>query len=397
MRGERVTKVAQGLEKMGKPNEAIAPANEPPETKSPVPETKPSSPETKSPDDATKQPDPATNAQVDATKAPEAAPAADGKKDKPNPWKMYEQAKAENGSLKQKIHELETKGVNPKEKDEFLERIAKYEEKIKGYEDDLRYTNYSKSAEFKEKYQNRYDDRWKLAMGELNELTVPNPDGSERAFKADDLLELMHLPLRQAHAKAQELYGDLAGTVLNHRTELRRIHDEMNSALEEAKTKGSEREKKISEQRAIEQKQVDTLIAQSFEAAHKASLKDPSNGRFFNQVDGDDEFNASLQRGKELSAAFLQSPAAPGLSAEQRKEISEKHAAIFNRSAAFGPMKLLLTRLEKKVSTLEKELSGFKQSSPAAATNGAPAPAPVAPTGRKMDSFRAGIAALSKS
>ena len=46
----------------------------------------------------------------------------------------------------------------------------------------------------------------------------------------------------------------------------------------------------------------------------------------------------------------------------------------------------------KKVAALEKELSGFKQSSPAAATNGAPAPAPVAPTGRKMDSMFADIA-----
>jgi hypothetical protein len=386
MRGERVTKIAQGLEKMGTqptPEPTPKPADKPAEA---APEPKPDSTDNK-PGDAP-QPKPAEEG---VAKPTEAAPAID-KKDKPNPWKMYEQAKSENGTLKQRIHELETKGVNPQEKEQYLERIAEYEKKIRGYEDDLRYTNYSKSAEFKEKYQSRYDDRWKLAMGELGELTVPNPDGSERAFGTNDLLGLMNLPLKEAYAKAQELYGDLAGTVINHRTELRRIHDEMNHALEEAKTKASEREKQISEQRAIEQKQVDSLIASSFKASHEAAVKDPKNGRFFNQADGDDEWNTALQRGKELSAAFLQSPAAPGLSAEQRKEISEKHAAIFNRSAAFGPMKLLVTRLEKKVATLEKELSGFKQSSPAAATNGAPAPAPVAATGRKMDSMFADIA-----
>lgn len=389
MRGDRVMKVAQGLEKMG-----TAPGEGTPATPAKAPETKPSEKPADKPADS-----PETKpAEAPQTKPGEegvaAAPstATDGDKKKVNPWKVVDEWKSKYADLERKFADSTKNGLAEREKSEYLERIAKAEERIKGYEDDLRYTNYSKSAEFKEKYQNRYDDRWKLAMGELSELTVPNPDGSERGFEAKDLLGLMSLPLKEAYARAQELYGDLAGTVINHRTELRRMHDEMNHALEEAKTKGGEREKQIAEQRAVEQKQIDSLIAQSFDATHKASLKDPKNGRFFNQIEGDDEWNAALQRGKELAAAFLHRPDAPGLSADQRKELSEKLAANFNRAAAFGPMKLLVTRLEKKVATLEKELSGFKSSSPAAATNGAPAPAPVATGARKMDSMFADIA-----
>lgn len=389
MRGERVSKVAQGLEKMGTAPADIAPAK--PDTSKPAERPAEAQPK---PADAPEQ-KPADSPEAKPAEEGVAAPstaAPEGEKKKVNPWKVVDEWKAKYAELERKHVESTKNGLAENEKAEYLERLNKAEERIKSYEDDLRYTNYSKSQEFKEKYQNRYDDRWKLAMGELNELTVPNPDGSERAFEAKDLLGLMNLPLKEAYAKAQELYGDLAGTVINHRTELRRMHDEMNHALEEARTKGGEREKQLAEQRTLEQKQIDSLIATSFKSVHDSSLKDPKNGRFFNQVEGDQEWNDALQRGKELAAAFLHNPAAPGLSTDQRKELSEKLAANFNRAAAFGPMKLLVTRLEKKVATLEKELSGFKASSPAAATNAAPAPAPVAAGGKRMDSMFADLA-----
>jgi hypothetical protein len=56
----------------------------------------------------------------------------------------------------------------------------------------------------------------------------------------------------------------------------------------------------------------------------------------------------------------------PNLSPDQRANIIATHAAIRNRSAAFGPMRWQIGQLRSKIKALETEISQYRQSTPTA-------------------------------
>jgi hypothetical protein len=233
-------------------------------------------------------------------------------------------------------------------------------------------------------------------MDDVGELTVPLQDGSERSIQPQDVLELMNMPLKQAQARAEELYGPFASHVMGHRTELKRIHQEMTEALDNARKNGAERERATNEARSAQTAQTDKFIADTFKEVYDASLADPQNGRFFKQVEGDKEWNASLQRGRELSSVFLKRPDEHGLSTEQRRERVEQLAALFNRSSAYGPMKLLVGRLEKELATVKKELAGYKDSKPDLTGGQRPLNGQPATYAREIDKMRAELRKLGR-
>src|SRR6185436_4511251 len=118
-----------------------------------------------------------------------------------------------------------------------------------------------KSSEFKEKYDEPYKKSWAKAMHELAEITVEDPNtGQTRQFSANELLRLVNMPMAEARKVADELYGNLASDVMTHRKEIKNLFESRAAALEEARTKGEERQQKQSKeyQSALEglQKQV---------------------------------------------------------------------------------------------------------------------------------------------
>ncbi len=402
------------MEKVAKPADGIAPATPKPDTDAqpgtgdPKPKTEPSTADPKpktepgtgdapktapaTTDDA--QPD----AKLEQSNMPEdMAKAVRGKDGKVQPWKLANYYKDRFGDAQAEIAKLKTEGLATAEKQDYLTRIEKAEARLKEYDDEMRFTNYSKSEEFKTKYQAPYDKAWKVAMSEIGELTVPNPDGSQRSIVPQDILDLVNMPLGRARAQAEELYGVFADDVMTHRKEIKRLADEQNAALEEAKLNGGKREKERSEMQSKTKAEISQHVQQTFKQALSEALKHPEIGEFFNPKEGDEAWNQALEAGKQLFKKVYQQPDDPSLTPKQRAELVEAHAAIFNRSAAFGPMRRLIKGLRKELAEVKKENEGFKGSRPDA-SGGSQAPAAGVNTSGMtgLQRMQAKLAALAK-
>jgi hypothetical protein len=299
------------------------------------------------------------------TETPETTPATTGKtpeaKQKISPWKIVDQYKAKVGELEQQIAAFKTAGV-PKE---VQERISKAEARAKELEDEIRFVSYEKSPEFKTKYQEPYEKAWSRAISEVKELTVNGPDGQPRSVGAEDILDLVNLPLGKARELANSLYGDFADDLMAHRKEIKTLFEQRTGALEEAKKTGALREQQLREQHEKTYGEISSQVKEHWTKANESALADEKNGPFFKPVEGDEHWNQRLAKGFELvDRAFAENPLDPNLTSEQRAAVVRRHAAVRNRAAAFGPLKYKVSQLETKVAELTKELEQFKGSTP---------------------------------
>ena len=370
-------KMAKELEAKGQAPQPSAP--QPPTTENkpqvePKPEAK--APEAPKPGDAPKPStdDAAPDPKLETSKMPpEMDAAVRGENGKVQPWKLANWYKDRFADAQAEIAKLRTNGLAEQEKQQYLTRLEQAEKKAKEFEDEMRLTNYAKSSEFQEKYQKPYDAAWKRTMHELNGLTTQTADGDAVAFTAQDMLQLVNMDAIPARKMAQELYGEFANDVMLHRNEIRRMADEQAAAIEEAKTTGAQREKERMETHGKTVKEIQDNIQKTFKEAFQAAQKDEANGRFFVEREGDEEWNTALEKGRQLSkSVFAENPEDPKLTPQQRAEIVRRHAAVFNRSAAFGPLKRDFIKLEKKYAEVLKELEGFKSSRPDAASGSQP-------------------------
>ena len=329
--------------------------------KSDTPKTEPNdSPKTASATDDT-TPDPKLES---SSMPPDMDKAVRGKDGKVQPWKLANWYKDRFGDAQAEIAKLKTEGLAPAEKQEYLTRIEKAEAKLKEYDDEIRHVRYEKSTEFKEKYQAPFEAACNRAMSELGELTLPQADGSQRALQLQDILDLAWMPLPKARAAAVELYGDFADDVMAHRKEIRALGEQQAAALKDAKENGAKREKERVEMQTKSQREVSESIQKTFKAALADASSNKEIAEFFSPKEGDDAWNKSLEEGKQLFKVMYQEPDDPKLTPKEREELVKAHAAIFNRSAAFSPMRRLIKSLRKELADVKKENEGFKGSRP---------------------------------
>jgi len=334
---KRLEKLA-GVEDKTKPEDKPAEAGKPAEADKPAEGTKP-----------------------EDVKPGEAAKPGDKKT---NPWKMVDEYKAK--LAKAEAAHLETKKLIADEatRKAELEKFTKIEQRNKELEDQIRYVDYSKSQDFVEKYQKPYENGWKEAMKELREIRVDTDQGS-RNFNAQDMLELVNMPLNKARETCTELFGDNADDVMAHRKELRGLFEKQAEALEDARKNGAEREKTMRADRERAMSGINKQITDQWKQLNEEIVKDEKLGRYFQPIEGDDEANAMLQKGYELvDGAFAADAMDPALTPEQREQVIRKHVAIRNRAAAFGRTKHLLEKREAELAAVRKELDQYKQSTP---------------------------------
>ena len=192
-------------------------------------------------------------------------------------------------------------------------------------------------------------------------------------------VELVNLPLPEARKAAVEKFGDFADDVMAHRKEIRRLFDEQSAALEEAKTSGAKREAEKREQQTRQWGEMTTEIKTTWAKANEEAAADEKYGSYFKPVDGDEQGNQRLAKGFELAdRAFSENPLAPGLDAEKRKAIVQRHAAVRNRCAAFGRLVYQNQQKADEIAALKKELAEYKDTEPPA-DGGSRAPAQPRP------------------
>lgn len=333
-----------------------APETEPEPVPKPAtpPETKPA--ETK-PEDA-----PVSESKAATEPTPEEAKG----KTKTNPWKLVEQYKTKLSEAEKQIAEAKTASMAEQERKSLTERAEKAEARIKEYDQELQFQNFTKSDDFKKKYQEPYEAAWKRAMSDVKELAITDPtNGETRAVTIQDMMELVNLPLGKARDSADALFGKFADDVMAHRKEIRSLFEAQTAAIEEAKTKAGEWNKQRQEQLEKTTAELREFTKKTWQEANEAALKDEHYGKYFQPVEGDEDWNQRLAKGTELvDRAFSENPADPRLTPEQRALVIKRHAAVRNRARAFGPIRHKLEKAESRIAELEKELAQFKETTP---------------------------------
>lgn len=322
--------------------------DEPPKQVAPEPKTDEGTAPTETPPEAT-----------DVSTAPE-------KKGKVSPWKLVDEHKAARLKAEMELADLRKTMVEPSKAKEIEEKYSAAEKRLQELEQEIRFVNYAKSKEYQEKYEAPYQAAWKKAMSDLGELTLQDPvSGQERPLEPRDILSLVNMDLRSARTKAVELYGEFADDVMAHRKEIRNLFEAQHQALEEARKGGAERDAQLAKQR---QEQVESMVKEitaTWSEANQRAVSDERFGKFLKPIDGDEEGNRRLAKGFEMSdRAFRVSPLDPDLTAEQRADVIRLHAAVRNRSAAFGRIAYHNAQLEAKIAALTDELNKFKNAQP---------------------------------
>lgn len=301
----------------------------------------------------------------------------DVKPAKANPWKLLDEYKGRLAKAEKDLAYTKSLILPEADRKTYYERISKSEARVKELEDEIRFVDYRKSAEFNEKYQKPYEDAWHRAMAELKEIHVTDVEGNTRQASADDLLQLVNLPLGQAREVADAAFGKFADDVMNFRKELRSLFDAQNAALEDAKKNGEEREKQRQEQAQRSKTELNSQVYKLWKAENEKALAHEKYGSYFKPREGDQEWNQRLAKGSELvDRAFAENPLNPNLTAEQRADIIKRHAAVRNRAASWGAIRYENETLKARIATLEKELAEFNKSTP---PNGGTTPGESAP------------------
>jgi hypothetical protein len=289
-------------------------------------------------------------------------------KKKVSPWKLEDQYKGRVAELEKAVADSKTMGLAETEKKALTDRLTQAETRLKEYEEEIRFTNYSKSPEFKEKYQQPYEESWKKWMAELGELTVAQSDGSERPLAPQDLLELVNLPLGKAREQANQIFGDFADDVMSARKEIRNLFEAQNKALDEARKNGAERDQKRQQEWTAAQETTKKQATELWNKINDEIIKDEKVGVYFKPIEGDTEGNERLKKGFDLADKAFSGLNAfdPRLTPEQRSEVIKIHAAVRNRCAAFGRLTYQNQKLQADLKSLQEELAKFKGAQPGA-------------------------------
>lgn len=315
-------------------------------------------------------------------------PPTPGKGEKVNPWKLVDSYKVKIATLEKQLSEA---GTVPQEKaKEYLSKIDELTKRNTELENEISFVNYEASEEFKTKFHAPYEAAWQRALSELSEITITDPNtNAPRQATPQDLWDILSVPLTKARELANQYFGDFADDIMAYRKEIKGLLDARQTALKEAKERGTQRDKTRQELMQKHSQEMADFIKQNWDKSVTDLAKHEKYGRFFSPVEGDADGNQRLAKGFALvDRAFSESPADPRLTPEQRAAVVARHAAVRARAAAFGRLARTVEKLEAEKAALETELSQYRGSTPPTSGSGtSPTSTPAAPANAREQVF----------
>ena len=312
-----------------------------------------------------------------AEKAPEKP---QDKPQEPDPEKMapkqlreaYAGIKAKMATIEKERDEFKAKATRPAEDPEkktLAERVSEYEKKLAAKEEELRYSDYSRSDEYKEKYEKPYVDAYMSARNRVSALKIVERKDPEteaiiqpaRMATAEDFDALMKIFDDDAAAEwATEKFGTKAPTVLYHRERVHELNAARNASIEEYRKNGSEREKQRQEQLNNFQKQFNAAVET---ANTEAAEKYP---RWFKPDENDPKGNALLESGDHLVARVMANgaPVKDGDKPMSHEELARAVSAVRNKARAFDRIAHREAAAQKRIKELESKLAEYEASEP---------------------------------
>jgi len=307
-----------------------------------------------------------------APKTEPAAPAKAPEPAKPEPTSLkqfreqYELTKKERDDLASKIQELERAKADGtrKEIEEATKALKGEMDGIRKRADELdtevRYLNYTRSSEYKQKYETPLREAWQTALGDIEGIRVTDEDGTERDANHQDIMAIINLPTAKAAIVAQETFGPAAPEIMAHRRRILELTQARDKSIAEWKEKGSQRE--IEQRQQLEQRQ--TRSRQLFD--NQFSEYEKSHAQLFAKEDGDDDGNKLLDESDRLIRIALKGEGIDAdISYEDKVDlITKAQAQVALRARAYGRERLRVIKLQQRVAELEKKIGKVRSSEP---------------------------------
>ncbi len=284
----------------------------------------------------------------------------------------YERLKSEMTKREARIAELETKLKTPAEDPErkrVEERLTAAEKRATELDEELRFSNYERSTEYKEKYEAPFHNAYQQGRNKAASLKVTDIEtGQARQGTAADFDAIARMTDDDAAAElANTLFGNKSAMVLFHRERVQELNGARVQALDEFRKNGGEREKQRAEMRTKQQ----TELATAFSTASREGVE--KYPQWLKPVEGDTKGAEILANGMRLAdIAFGTQPTdANGspitISATDRAKL---HAAIRNKAGGFDHVVHLLNQQKALNKELKTKLKQFESSEPGAGQQG---------------------------
>jgi len=305
------------------------------------------------------------------------------KKDEPAPTTKAEPTKPEPTSIKQFREQYD---LTKKERDDFAAKVSELErarsegtrkeveeatKSLKAEMDsirknaeeldtEVRYLNYTRSGEYKQKYETPLREAWQTALGDIDGIRVTDADGTERDASHHDIMAILNVPVAKAAIIAQETFGPAAPEIMAHRRRLLELTQSRDKSIAEWKEKGAQREVERSKQVEGRQSRSRELFESQFSDYEK------SHPQLFGREEGDDDGNKLLDESDRLIRIALKGE---GVDADMGYEdkvdlITKAQAQVALRARAYGRERLRVIRLQQKVTELEKKVGKVRSSEP---------------------------------
>ena len=305
-------------------------------------------------------------------KKDEPAPTAKAEPSKPEPTSIkqfreqYDLTKKERDDFAAKVSELErarSEGTR-KEVEEATKSLKAEMDSIRKNAEELdtevRYLNYTRSGEYKQKYETPLREAWQTALGDIDGIRVTDADGTERDASHHDIMAILNVPVAKAAIIAQEMFGAAAPEIMTHRRRLLELTQSRDKSIAEWKEKGAQREVERSKQVEGRQSRSRELFESQFSDYEK------SHPQLFGREDGDDDGNKLLDESDRLIRIALKGE---GVDADMGYEdkvdlITKAQAQVALRARAYGRERLRVIRLQQKVAELEKKVGKVRSSEP---------------------------------
>ncbi len=347
-------------------------------------------------DDFGEDPDLAGNPPAAAAEKVAAAP-ANGEKKKINPWHELKATKSTLAQKDAEIADLKKLVANPETRAAEVARLQALEKRSQELEEQIKFVDYSKSAEFQEKYEKPYKDAWERSMAELSELQINDPTTGPRQMEPSDLLDLVNMNLNDALLYAKETYGDAAQIVMARRKEVKDLFNIQQKALTEAKKSGVEKSQVDQTKHQAQVEQIQKEAHTRWESENARILANETTGKYFKPVDGDEKINKSMEKGyKFVDDTMALNPMNPKLTPEQREDAVKRHAALRHKAATWGRMRIELETTNRKYQEALKKLAEYEDSAPGTGGDPAPEAGNRSAPGNRMDSMMDRLGRLVK-
>jgi len=291
----------------------------------------------------------------------------------------YELTKQEKAKLEARVQELErtreegTKAEVAKATAELQKQIDDIRKAREEAETELRFANYARSNEYREKYQAPLQAAYKQAIEDIKGVQVVDEEGgTPRDASASELQAILDAPSAAKAAQlATEIFGSAAPLVMQHRAEILKLDTARRAALDEYKAKGAERDKAKAEEIQRTQKEIRTRWERSIDAtvSERPSL--------YARPKENDLAKAWDQGDKLVKLAFLgEIPADVDAGDDPSGLALEAQAEVAARVRSFNVMAHRNVALRREVASLKAALEKMKGSEPGQHTKAVEPPKP---------------------